>query len=54
MAKEDFVMFKLDIDTPSVELPIIKALLEDEEALSLIDEMFFEYHVKDKYMSNYW
>ena len=41
----DFVVLKLDIDTPSVELPILRDLLNDPELLDLVDEFFFEYHV---------
>jgi hypothetical protein len=48
------VVFKLDIDTPSVEMPIMHQLLADPEAIALIDEMFFEYHVFDKYMQHQW
>lgn len=51
MAKpDDFVSFKLDIDTPSVEIPLALQLLSDKGgngtyALSeLVDEFFFELH----------
>lgn len=50
----DFVVFKLDIDTPGVELPLMQQLVEDDVAIGLIDEMFFEYHVRDKYMGPIW
>jgi hypothetical protein len=43
--KADFVMFKLDIDTPSVELPIMKQLLADDVAISLIDEVCFRFYI---------
>jgi hypothetical protein len=48
--EEDYCVFKLDIDTPTVELAIINQLLEDEDALRLVDEMFFEFHGKAKHL----
>eukprot|EP00440_Ansanella_granifera_P050092 gb/GFBE01054290.1/.p1 GENE.gb/GFBE01054290.1/~~gb/GFBE01054290.1/.p1 ORF type:complete len:351 (+),score=65.74 gb/GFBE01054290.1/:1-1053(+) len=39
---EDFCAFKLDIDTPEVELPIVEQLLQDPGNLK---EFFFEHHV---------
>lgn len=40
---EDFVVFKLDIDTPKVEQQILDVLLSDDATLGLIDEFFVEY-----------
>ena len=42
----DFVALKVDIDTPSVEVPLMEAILNSEALLGLIDEVFFEYHFK--------
>jgi len=43
---KDFCAFKLDIDTPSVELPIVKQLLAEPAATRVsLDEFFFEHHV---------
>jgi len=43
---EDFCVFKLDIDTPFVELPIVKQLLNNRSGVAdLVDEFFFEHHV---------
>ncbi len=50
----DFVVLKLDIDTPSVELPILRELLKDRELLELVDELFFEYHVLFAPMNPFW
>jgi hypothetical protein len=49
---EDFVSFKLDIDTPSVELPIILQLLQSEHrsVTMLIDELFFELHFRCEFL----
>jgi hypothetical protein len=41
---EDYVVLKLDIDTPKLELALMKQLLADEDALKLVDEVFFEQH----------
>jgi len=43
---EDFVVFKLDIDTPEVEVPLVQQLMNDTELHTLIDEFYFEHHVK--------
>jgi len=43
--KKDFVVVKIDIDTPEVEIKLVMQLLEDEVLLSLVDEFYFEHHV---------
>ena len=46
---EDYVVLKLDIDTPPLESALMKQLLvESNTARYLIDELFFEKHVSDK------
>lgn len=42
---EDFCAFKLDIDAPDIELPIVEQILASTEAASVLDEFFFEHHV---------
>ena len=42
----DFVAFKLDIDTYSVEIPIFKRLLSDKHLQVLVDEFLFEFHFR--------
>jgi len=37
----DFVVLKLDIDTPKVEMAILRELLNDPDLLELVDEFFF-------------
>lgn len=46
-APEDFCSFKLDIDTPSIETPLVQQLLESAkgENAGKLDEFFFEQHV---------
>jgi len=43
---EDFVVVKVDIDHPSTEEPLIRQLLGDDAVAALIDELYFEHHVK--------
>jgi hypothetical protein len=42
---EDYVIIKLDIDTPKLENELINQVANDTSISSLIDEMFFEMHV---------
>lgn len=41
---EDFVVVKLDIDTPAIEQTIIAVLSQRPDLAALVDELFFEYH----------
>lgn len=42
---EDFVAFKLDIDSPELELEVMRTIANDQGYAELIDELFFEYHM---------
>eukprot|EP00981_Chlorochromonas_danica_P009269 scaffold2582_cov162-Ochromonas_danica.AAC.38 len=48
--KEDFVSFKLDIDTASVEVPIALRILREKGLIDLIDEYFFELHFNCEFL----
>ena len=48
---DDFVSFKLDIDTPSIEIPVSMDILNSNLYSSLIDEFFFELHFVSEFMS---
>eukprot|EP01138_Halocafeteria_seosinensis_P016260 gb/GECG01016590.1/.p1 GENE.gb/GECG01016590.1/~~gb/GECG01016590.1/.p1 ORF type:complete len:157 (+),score=11.98 gb/GECG01016590.1/:1-471(+) len=50
---EDFVVVKLDIDTPSVELPLVSQFQNDTELQMLVDEFFFEKHHNHWQMNHY-
>lgn len=50
----DFVIFKLDIDTPLVEYQFIQQILSSPSISHLIDEFFFEDHVQFPPMEKYW
>jgi hypothetical protein len=45
--EDDFIVLKLDIDTRSIEIPLVKQLLEDKDGIyhKLIDQFYFEHHV---------
>ena len=42
---EDFCVLKVDVDTPSVELPWVQQILQCHDVSARIDEFFFEHHV---------
>ena len=42
--REDFVVFKLDVDDGPIEESIVETILADPRLIELIDEFFFEYH----------
>jgi hypothetical protein len=50
----DYVIIKLDIDTPTLENALIQQILNDTSISSLIDEMFFEMHITVNEMRSYW
>merc|ERR1719277_1717968 len=51
---DDFCAFKLDIDTPSVELPLVQQLLTSPKIAGVLDEFFFEHHVHGLMQSPGW
>lgn len=53
-SKEDYVVFKLDIDSKSVETAIVDYLLTHIEALEYIDEFVWEQHVDNYLMAGNW
>ena len=52
--KDDFVVFKLDIDTPAIELAMVVQLLEDPRFTDMIDAFYFEHHVHIEEMEKHW
>lgn len=53
-APQDFCSFKLDIDTPQVEFPLVQQLLSTPaETQAKLDEFFFEHHVEG-FMQGWW
>jgi len=52
---KDFCAFKLDIDTPEVEAPLVHQLLASpERTRSSLDEFFFEHHVQGLMQAQGW
>ena len=54
--EDDFIVLKLDIDSPDIELPLAKQILEDKDGIygKLIDQFYFENHVKIAEMRDIW
>eukprot|EP00965_Chrysotila_dentata_P183071 6045256-Pleurochrysis_carterae.AAC.2 len=44
--QEDYVVLKLDIDHPELELAIIDQILVSPQLCAIIDELFWEHHVR--------
>jgi hypothetical protein len=53
-AVDDYVVVKLDIDTPAIEQALFDQVRHDASVRQLIDEMFYEHHVNCKVMNPYW
>lgn len=51
--ENDLVIVKLDIDTASVEIPLVNQLVQDKNA-RIVDHFYFEHHVRMKQMLNFW
>jgi hypothetical protein len=52
--KDDFVVVKLDIDTSHIEVPLAKQLLEDDSLHEIVDQFYFEHHVKLQELARSW
>ncbi|GMI27927.1 hypothetical protein TrCOL_g6626 [Triparma columacea] len=54
-SKDDYVLFKLDIDSPAVETGTVDYLLSpDNDDLEYIDEFIWEHHVDNYIMQPFW
>eukprot|EP00760_Papus_ankaliazontas_P020274 PhM_4_TR18299/c0_g1_i1/m.21127 len=51
---DDFVALKIDIDTSTVELPLLRTILNTPELLERIDELYFEHHITMEILEKYW
>ena len=56
---DDFIVVKLDIDTPDIEIPLASQLLEEQlhgdyRLQDLVDVFYFEHHVTMKEMAAPW
>jgi hypothetical protein len=52
--EDDFVMLKIDIDTPKIELPLVQQIAASPKLASLVDEFYFEHHVNVEIMGPQW
>ena len=52
--KDDFVVVKLDIDTPHIENPLANLLLEDDSLHEIVDQFYFEHHVNIQELARAW
>merc|ERR1719273_637275 len=54
--EDDFVVVKLDIDTPEIEGELVQQLFQDEDDIygKLIDQFYFEEHVKQEELRRSW
>lgn len=50
--KEFYIIFKLDVDNPNVELPILNYLINKNDIIP--DEFYFEYHFYSQIMMKSW
>ena len=50
----DYVIVKLDIDTPTIERELIRQLLTNTTISKVVDELFYENHVNTASMHYYW
>jgi hypothetical protein len=52
--EDDLIIVKLDIDTPAIELPLVLQMLSDDRYNRLVDQFYFEHHVKLYELGRYW
>jgi len=55
--EDDYVLLKLDIDSPRVEQGTIDYILEHNNnggSFNIIDEIFYEHHILDNYLMSKW
>mmetsp|Transcript_23228 Transcript_23228/g.39714 ORF Transcript_23228/g.39714 Transcript_23228/m.39714 type:complete len:384 (-) Transcript_23228:363-1514(-) len=43
--EDDLIVVKMDIDTSSIEVPLMRELIEDDVLVKLVDQFYFEHHV---------
>mmetsp|Transcript_8096 Transcript_8096/g.25701 ORF Transcript_8096/g.25701 Transcript_8096/m.25701 type:complete len:348 (+) Transcript_8096:89-1132(+) len=52
-APDDFVVFKLDVDSPAIELALVEQILADPGTARLIDEFYWEHVVAGSPMQSF-
>jgi hypothetical protein len=51
---EDYIVMKIDIDTPEIESVLFNKIAEDDTLCDVIDELFYEPHVNFALMTPHW
>jgi hypothetical protein len=51
---EDYVVVKIDIDSPDIENPLLDQVAGDNGLQHLVDELFIEHHVNATLMNGWW
>lgn len=54
VTRNDYVVVKLDIDTPEIENDLADQVLSDPRNTVLVDEFFYEHHTNTKSMHQWW
>jgi hypothetical protein len=52
--EDDFVVIKLDIDSPSIEKSLAYQLLNNPRLVKIIDQFYFEHHVNQQELARNW
>jgi hypothetical protein len=52
--EDDLIVVKLDIDTSAIEVPLALQLLKDDRYSKLIDQFYFEHHVRNDELAKDW
>lgn len=52
--EQDFIVVKLDIDTPAIENELASQLRNDEALLKIVDVFYYEHHVMQKELLGDW
>lgn len=52
--EDDLIVVKLDIDTAAIEVPLALQLLSDDRYYKLIDQFYFEHHVRNSEIAVDW
>jgi hypothetical protein len=52
--EDDIVIVKLDIDTPSIEMPLARQVAENAQLGQLIDHFYLEHHVHLEELARPW
>ncbi|CAB9511728.1 expressed unknown protein [Seminavis robusta] len=51
---DDFIIVKLDVDTPELERELAQQLLDNPQLSKLIDQFYFEHHVNQAELKPHW